>query len=96
MQFIIQLILAAKGYYTGDMDAEFGSGTEKAVKGFQKTNGLVQDGEVGAETWYKLFNCLLVICFGYMHGHNMIIVVQKQLLLMQKMESLIISVVMEV
>lgn len=54
--YIAQFILAAKGYYTGKLDADFGSKTDTAVRAFQKANGLVIDGCVGPLTWYKLFN----------------------------------------
>lgn len=54
--YLIEFILSAKGYYTGAMDASFGSGLQAAVKAFQKAVGLKADGVVGAETWYKLFN----------------------------------------
>ena len=54
--YLIEFILAAKGYYTGAMDASFGSGLQAAVKAFQKAVSLKADGVVGAETWYKLFN----------------------------------------
>ena len=54
--YLIEFILSAKGYYTGAMDASFGSGLQAAVKAFQKAIGLKADGVVGAETWYKLFN----------------------------------------
>ncbi len=54
--YLIEFILSAKGYYTGAMDASFGSGLQSAVKAFQKAVGLKADGVVGAETWYKLFN----------------------------------------
>lgn len=54
--YLIEFILAAKGYYTGAMDASFGSGLQAAVKAFQKAVGSKADGVVGAETWHKLFN----------------------------------------
>ena len=54
--YLIEFILSAKDYYTGAMDASFGSGLRAAVKSFQKAVGLKADGVVGAETWYKLFN----------------------------------------
>lgn len=54
--YLIEFILSAKGYYTGAMDASFGSDLQAAVKAFQKAVGLKADGVVGAETWYKLFN----------------------------------------
>lgn len=54
--YLIEFILSAKGYYTGAMDASFGSGLQAAVKAFQKAVGLKADGVVGPNTWYKLFN----------------------------------------
>ena len=56
LTYLAQFILSAKGYYTGAMDALFGSGTESAVKAFQKSKGLTSDGIVGPDTWYALFN----------------------------------------
>ena len=56
LTLIAQLILSAKGFYTGKMDADFGSGTEKAVNAFKKTKELPQNGKVDAATWYALFN----------------------------------------
>ena len=38
------------GYYSGSVDGIFGSGTESAVKMFQRTNGLTADGIVGSAT----------------------------------------------
>lgn len=38
------------GYYSGSADGIFGSGTESAVKLFQRTNGLTADGIVGSAT----------------------------------------------
>lgn len=35
-------------------DGWFGSGTDKAVKAFQRQNGLVDDGVVGINTWKKI------------------------------------------
>ena len=37
------------GYNCGKVDGIFGSRTESAVKAFQKANGLVVDGIVGAK-----------------------------------------------
>jgi len=53
--YVVQIILAAKGYYNGDMDAQYGSGMEAAVMDFQKESGLTADGIVGADTYGKLF-----------------------------------------
>ena len=36
-------------------DGDFGSGTETAVKNWQKANGLKDDGVVGDITWGKMF-----------------------------------------
>lgn len=46
----IQQKLQQWGYYDGPVDGVFGSGTEKAVKYFQKKNGLTADGKVGSAT----------------------------------------------
>ena len=54
--YIAEFILSAKGYYTGAMDADFGNGLKAAVIAFQKARGLTQDGIVGPDTWYALFN----------------------------------------
>ncbi len=50
----IQTKLKNWGYYTGNVDGIFGSQTEKAVKYFQRKNGLTQDGIVGTNTLAKL------------------------------------------
>ncbi len=42
------------GYYTGSVDGTFGEGTQKAVKAFQKANGLTADGVAGTATLNKL------------------------------------------
>lgn len=46
----IQTKLKDWGYYSGTVDGVFGSGTETAVKVFQKKNGLSPDGKVGPAT----------------------------------------------
>ena len=46
----IQKRLKNWGYYDGAVDGIFGSGTEAAVKRFQKKNGLTADGIVGPAT----------------------------------------------
>lgn len=50
----IQTKLRDWGYYDGAVDGVFGSGTEKAVKAFQKKNGLTVDGKVGQATFEAL------------------------------------------
>ena len=52
----LQSILTGLDYYTGDLDGSFGNLTDKAVKAFQKDNGLTVDGIVGTKTWEKLLN----------------------------------------
>ena len=51
---LLQEKLVSLGYNTNGVDGIFGSGTEKAVISFQKSNGLVADGIVGKNTWGKL------------------------------------------
>ena len=46
----LQQKLKRWGYYTGSIDSIFGSGTQAAVKNFQKKNGLTADGIVGPKT----------------------------------------------
>ncbi len=50
----VQRKLKELGYYTGSIDGDFGKETEKAVKAFQKANGLSADGKVGEQTLKKL------------------------------------------
>jgi N-acetylmuramoyl-L-alanine amidase len=47
---VIQDKLKRWGYYDGAVDGIFGSATEKAVRYFQRTNGLTEDGVVGTDT----------------------------------------------
>ena len=53
-----QAILEAFGYKCGGYGADgiFGSGTESAVKKFQKAKGLSADGIIGPDTWNALLN----------------------------------------
>ena len=46
----IQTKLKQWGYYSGAVDAVYGSATEKAVREFQRKNGLAVDGKAGAQT----------------------------------------------
>lgn len=46
----IQTKLSQLGYYNGEIDGIFGSGTKKAVTAFQKTQGLTADGIAGKDT----------------------------------------------
>lgn len=56
LTLVLQFILSAKGYYSGNMDTEFGNGTLAAVIAFQSATGLSPDGAVGQATWDMLFN----------------------------------------
>lgn len=47
---VIQDKLKRWGYYDGAVDGIFGSATEKAVRYFQRSNGLAEDGIVGKNT----------------------------------------------
>ena len=53
---LLQEKLVSLGYNTNGIDGIFGSGTEKAVISFQKSNGLIADGIVGKNTWRKIIN----------------------------------------
>ena len=44
------------GFYTGKVDEKFGAGMLKALKAFQKKNGLTVDGAVGPKTIAVLFS----------------------------------------
>lgn len=52
----LQAMLVGFGYSCGaaGIDGDFGSGTESAVKKYQKNMGLAVDGIVGRNTWAKL------------------------------------------
>ncbi|MBU1113038.1 MAG: peptidoglycan-binding protein [Candidatus Omnitrophica bacterium] len=50
----IQRALKNAGFYSGTVDGKIGKNTRKAIKNFQKENGLKADGMVGKRTWEKL------------------------------------------
>ena len=50
----IQMCLKNAGFYKGNVDGMKGRSTKKAIKEFQKANGLRADGKVGAKTWEAL------------------------------------------
>ena len=51
----LQTELKKQGFYNGRIDGIFGSATQKAVKSFQKKNGLKEDGIAGPLTLQKLY-----------------------------------------
>lgn len=53
--YILQAVLYLEGHDPHGMDGIFGSGTEIAVKSFQRANGLSADGIAGENTYAKLF-----------------------------------------
>ena len=53
---LLQEKLVSLGYNTNGVDGIFGSGTENAVRLYQKSNGLLSDGIVGKNTWRKILN----------------------------------------
>jgi len=57
----IQQALKNAGYYQGSLDGKIGSGTQGAIKAFQRDQGLTVDGVVGRQTWGKLKVYLQVI-----------------------------------
>jgi murein L,D-transpeptidase YcbB/YkuD len=50
----IQLALQKAGFYKGSIDGALGPTSKKAIRDFQKANGLKADGVVGKATWQKL------------------------------------------
>ncbi len=50
----IQTCLKNAGFYTGKIDGIKGKNTKKAIREFQKANGLAPDGIVGKKTWELL------------------------------------------
>lgn len=50
----IQTALKKAGFYDGAIDGKIGKGTRRAIRAFQKENGLVADGVVGKKTRMKL------------------------------------------
>lgn len=50
----LQTLLERAGYELGNIDGDFGSKTEQAVRKFQRAQGLSVDGVVGPRTWQAL------------------------------------------
>lgn len=51
----VQRRLKELSYYGGFIDGSFGLATDKAVRDFQRANGLAIDGSIGPATWGSLF-----------------------------------------
>jgi N-acetylmuramidase/Putative peptidoglycan binding domain len=51
---ILQVFLHASGYPVNP-DGRFGGNTERALRAFQRDNGLIVDGVAGEKTWTKMF-----------------------------------------
>lgn len=51
---LAQEMLAAKGYYKGNLDKSFGPATRSAAILFQKDHGMAGDGIIGRNTWALL------------------------------------------
>lgn len=52
----MQTALKQLGYYSSTLDGKFGSGTQTAVKNFQKANKLTADGKAGNQTLTLLYS----------------------------------------
>lgn len=50
----VQTALRNAGFYSGPIDGKIGERTKKAIKEFQRANGLTPDGVIGDKTWSKL------------------------------------------
>jgi peptidoglycan hydrolase-like protein with peptidoglycan-binding domain len=50
----IQKALQNAGFDPGEVDGKLGKQTRKAIRDFQKANGLTADGKVGPKTWSEL------------------------------------------
>ncbi len=51
---VVQMLLEALQYYSGDLTCEMDDDTVEAVKQYQRAAGLLDDGEVGGQTWTAL------------------------------------------
>ena len=53
---VLQAVLSARGYYTGELDGIFGDALDAAVRKFQMDHDLVVDGVCGPITWRKILS----------------------------------------
>lgn len=53
---LVQRLLSDMGFYKGSIDGDAGDGTISAIKAFQKSKGLAQDGSCGQVTFSALTN----------------------------------------
>lgn len=56
LAYILQGVLAGRGYYKNNFDGEIGPKSKAAIKAFQKDKKLTQNGSMSADVWYALFN----------------------------------------
>lgn len=54
--YLIQGVLAGKGWYSARLDGVCGAKTQASVKLLQKAKGFAQTGKMSADVWYALFN----------------------------------------
>ena len=54
--YLLQGMLYCRSYDPNGFDGEFGSGTDKAVRAYQKAKKLTVDGEAGAQTFAAILS----------------------------------------
>lgn len=62
--YAMQLALYVLGYYTGNLDGNFGGGSASAVRNFQRKNSLEVDSSCGPKTWEELTKQAKVVSSG--------------------------------
>jgi peptidoglycan hydrolase-like protein with peptidoglycan-binding domain len=58
----VQQRLLISGDYKGNIDGDFGTATETAIKSLQKRTKLSVDGEIGSRTWIELTKIQESVC----------------------------------
>ena len=66
----IQTVLNELGYGPLTVDGIYGSGTQNAVRAFQRANSLSADGQTGKQTWNKLVSAYLSVSNTYSGTSN--------------------------